>query len=373
MDQISIRKPCNIYMHNRYAICLCVDRNMLIPALFIGDEIKKRSAVAANSSDVIIFADASTVGDLEKAWMIERGILLRNDLEMSRFKGVAKLQDRLSVATLVKLVLAEHLADCYDKILYLDADISIHDDVTAIFALDTGEFALAAAPTSRRFPRWLKEWEDRFKAHARSLGMTEPYRYINTGVMLIDVAKWNKSELGERSLDFIRRNRERCLLPDEDALNAVLDGRQLELSPVWNMAPTVWRNATVGATVRPAIIHYHGPDKPWKRYGYGKRLLLQHRYPYQLYRDFVQGSPRQNWLREQWTWRDVCKNLLYEFRLASRRMRGRPNTLPTRRQEQADAEEFRDYCVAMQFADLDQGIVTREGGQLRLKYGKVDS
>ncbi len=359
-------------MHNRYAICLCVDRNMLVPALFIADAIKTWSAASANRSDVIIFAEASAVGDLERAWMNERGILLRDDLEMSRFEGVAKLQDRLSAATLVKLVLADHLAGSYDKILYLDADVSIHDDVTAIFALDTGEFALAAAPTSRRFPSWLKEWEGRFRAHAQALGMTEPYRYINTGVMLIDVAKWNKSDLGARSLDFIRRNRELCLLPDEDALNAVLDGRQLELSPVWNMAPTVWRNATVRATVRPAIIHYHGPDKPWKRYGYGKRLL-QPRYPYQLYHEFVRGSPWPNWLKERWTWGDVCKNLLYEFRLASRRMRGRPNALPTRCQEQADAEAFRHYCATMQFADLDQGITTREGGQLRLKNRKVDS
>jgi lipopolysaccharide biosynthesis glycosyltransferase len=359
-------------MNNRYAICLCVDRKMLIPALFIADSIKTLSAASANRSDVIIFASASAIGDVERAWMNERGIVLRDDLEMSRFEGVAKLQDRLSIATLVKLVLAEHLADSYDKILYLDADISIHDDVTAIFSLDTGDCALAAAPASRRFPSWLKEWEGRFKAHAQELGMTEPYQYINTGVMLIDVAKWNKADLGARCLDFIQRNQELCLLPDEDALNAVLDGRQLELSPVWNMDTTVWRNATVRATVRPAIVHYHGPDKPWKRYGYGKRLL-QHRYPYALYQEFVRGSPWPNWLRDQWTWRDVCKNLLYEFRIASRRMRNRSNALPTRRQEQTDAEAFRDYCATMQFADVEQGIVTREGGQLRLKTQQADS
>lgn len=358
-------------MRNRFAICLCVDRKMLVPAFFIADAIRTRSADSASRCDIIVFTDASAVSDVERAWADERRIQLCHDLQMSRFEGIAKLQDRLSVATLVKLVLAEHLAGRYEKILYLDADISIHDDVTAIFALDTGAFALAAAPAGRRWPSWLKKHEVKFNEHARALGMTEPYRYINTGVLLIDVAKWNKAELGGQALDFIRRKPELCLLPDEDALNAILDGRQAELSPIWNMGPTVWRNATIRKTVQPVVIHYAGLDKPWKRYGYGKRLLHNRR-PYRIYREFVRSSPWPNWLRDQWTWRDFGKNLMYECRVATRRIRRRPDVPPTWRQEYADAELFRHYCTVTEFADLDQGIVTREGGPLRLKNPQVD-
>jgi lipopolysaccharide biosynthesis glycosyltransferase len=357
-------------MPNRYAICLCVDRRMLVPALFMADAIRARSAHSANPADIIIFAEAADASDAERNWMNERGVQLRDDLEMSRFEGFAILQDRLSVATLVKLVLAEHLASTYDKILYLDADISIHDDVTALFALDTGEFALAALPVGRRWPPWLKGEETRFREQARALGMTEPYRFINTGVMLIDVAKWNKSELGARALDFIGRNAELCRLPDEDALNAILDGRQAEISPIWNMSPSVWRNATVRATVQPAIIHYAGPDKPWKKYGDYKRLGHS-RQAYRLYEQFLQGSPWPEWLDEQWNWRDFYKNVHYELRLANRRIRGRRNAPLSRREEQADAESFRSYCCVASFADIDQGIATREGGQLRLKNRRI--
>ena len=360
----------DVDMRNRNAICLCVDRKMLIPAFFVADAIRRRSVHSANCCDIIVFTEASALSPIERAWADERRIQLRDDFEMSRLQGIANIDERLSVATLVKLVLAEHLAGFYDKILYLDADLSIHEDLTALFTLDTGEFALAAAPAGRRWPTWLKEWEAKFRTHARALGMTEPFRYINTGVMLIDVAKWNKSELGPRALDFIRRNPDLCLLPDEDALNGILDGRQAELSPIWNMAPTVWRNASVREAVEPVIIHYAGPDKPWKRYGHGKRILHTRR-PYRLYDQFVRNSPWPRWLDEQWTWRDFRKNVLYEWRVASRRIRRRPNAPPSRRQEQADAEAFRAYCSVTQFADVDQGIVTRESGPLRLKNRQV--
>lgn len=42
-------------MHNRNAICLCVDRNMLVPALFVGNAIKERAVASPQGSDVIIF------------------------------------------------------------------------------------------------------------------------------------------------------------------------------------------------------------------------------------------------------------------------------------------------------------------------------
>jgi lipopolysaccharide biosynthesis glycosyltransferase len=305
------------------------------------------------------------VTDIEREWMARQGISLCDDLDVARLRGVAKLQQRLSVATLVKLVLAEHFSALYDKILYLDVDLTIHGDVSAIFALDTGEFALAAVPAGRRWPVWLAAEQAQFREHAARLGMTEPYRFINTGVLLIDVAKWNREAVGPRALDFIRRHAELCSLPDEHGLNAVLDGRQAEISPLWNMRPSVWTNPAVRETAEPVIIHYIGIDKPWKKYGYGKRIARD-RPALRLYRDFVRDTPWQAWLDAQWTSRDFCKNLLYETRLISRRVRGKPSAPPTRRQLRLDAEDFHRYCMDTPFADVDQGIVTREGGRLRL-------
>lgn len=349
----------------RNAVCLCADRNMLVPALFVADNVKRVSAHSAQRCDVIIFAEPSDFGDIERQWMEMRGIGLRDNVNMAPLRNAMQCQERLSAATLVRLILAEQLAGRYDKILYLDADVTIHDDIASIFALDTGEFAVAAVPAGRRWPSWLQEHQTRFSEHARALGMTEPYRYINTGVLLIDVAKWNRADLAARTLDFIERHSEICWLPDEHALNAVLDGRQADISPIWNLASSFWRNPFIRDAAEPVVIHYSGPDKPWKKYGYGKRML-HNRPAYRLYDAFLRNTPWAGWLDAQWAWRDLGKNLVYEFRLGSRRLRRRPNAQPTWRELRIDANSFRATCAGMSYADIDQGIVTREGGPMRL-------
>src|SRR6185295_14703289 len=95
----------------------------------------------------------------------------------------------------------------------------------------------------------------------------------NSGVLYIDVQKWNREDIGRRALEFIRRNPSLCILPDEDALNAILDGRIAELSPLWNMRARAWSHRRVRSAFCPVIVHYDGPNKPWKRFGEGRRPL----------------------------------------------------------------------------------------------------
>lgn len=352
-------------MSSRNAVCLCTDRNMLIPALFVAGSVKSLSENSANPCDVIVFAEPSHVTEAHRRWMEEQGIVFRGDVDVARLTGIARFQERLSVATLIKLVLAESLAGQYDKILYLDADLTIHADVSAIFPLDMGEFALAAVPSGRRWGGRRKADKAEFDRHCKALGMSEPYRFINAGVLLIDIAKWNRDDLGQRILDYIRRHADLCFLPDEHGLNAVLDGRQAEISPVWNLPAALWQNRGIRDSIEPAIIHYMGSDKPWKKYGYGKRIG-QNRVANRLYESFLRDSPWPDWLDAQWTPKDFRKNLVYELRLISRRIRRVPSAPPGRRELRDDAKDFQDYCSVTSFADVDQGIAIREGRRLRL-------
>jgi lipopolysaccharide biosynthesis glycosyltransferase len=338
---------------------------MLIPALFVAHSVKSLSENSANPCDVLVFAEPSQVTEAHRRWMEQQGIVFRDDVEVAHLTGVAKFQERLSVATLIKLVLAETLAGQYDKILYLDADLTIHADVSAIFALDMGEFALAAVPAGRRWEGRQKAEKPEFDRHCKALGMSEPYRFINSGVLLIDVVKWNRDDLGRRVLDYIRRHADLCFLPDEHGLNAVLDGRQAEISPVWNLTAALWQNRGIRDSIEPAIIHYMGSDKPWKKYGYGKRIA-QNRAANRLYKSFLKDSPWPDWLDAQWTRKDFRKNLVYELRLISRRIRRVPSAPLSRRELKDDAKDFRAYCSVTSFADVDQGIAIREGGRLRL-------
>jgi lipopolysaccharide biosynthesis glycosyltransferase len=350
----------------RNAVCLCTDRRMLIPALFVACSVKVHSAQSGNLFDIIIFTQPSEVTDVHRRWMEQQDIILCDDMDMSRLRGVGKFIDRLSPATLMKLSLAEHLAGRYDKILYLDCDLTIHDDISSIFSLDTAPYALAAVPSGRILvelsDKQLRETED----HFQKLGMTKPYRFFNTGVLYIDVERWNNQKLGERALDFIRQNPDLCFLPDEHGLNAVLNGNIAQLSTIWNARPpTRWSRHKL-SNYRPVIIHYAGNDKPWRRFVYNKPLFPDLT-AYKLYKDFLREAPWPGWLSEQWRWKDLIANIVCETRrILINVMKGRFKE-PSPQKRKAYRDAVRKFYAEERFADVEQGIVIRENGKLRLK------
>jgi lipopolysaccharide biosynthesis glycosyltransferase len=352
----------------RNAVCLCTDRRMLIPALFVANAVKSFSRGSDNRFDIIIFVEPSEVTDVHRRWMDQHGIMFCEDMDMSRMLGICKFQERLSTATLMKLSLAEHLAGRYDKILYLDCDLTIHDDVSSIFSLDTAPFALAAVPSGRILvalsEKQRKETENNFHA----LGMTKPYRFFNAGVLYIDVERWNNQKLGERALAFIRQNPDLCTLPDEHALNAVLDGSIAELSFVWNVRPLPrWCKNCTNIISSPVIIHHASDHKPWRRFVYGKSLFPDMT-GYRLYKEFLKDSPWPGWLNEQWGWRDLYMNIRGEVGRLLRMLRLRGEwEEPSAKQSKEYIETVRRYCAKNSFVDVEQGIVIRKNGELRLK------
>ena len=341
----------------------------MVPGMFVANAVKTFAAGRPDAPEIVIVSLPGHVTDTQRAWFVSRGIAVAEDFDLAPLRGIEMLDPRLTPATLLKLLLPIHLAGRYDKILYLDADLGIEHDLTPLLALDTGEFALAACPAGRVWAGWVLADRQRSESQFRALGMTEPYRYINTGVLLIDVAKWNRSELTPRVLAFIRANPALCRLPDEDALNAVLDGRQAELSAVWNLGAEAWSHPEIRAVTTPGIVHYLGPAKPWKRFGDGRRLF-EFESAYRAYQRFLAGTPWQGWLRAQWSGRDIRQNIRHDLRHLVRRVRGRP-TPTSPRQRRLYTEAMLSHRREARFADVDQGIVIRNGAELRIAEGSA--
>lgn len=335
------------------AVCLCADAHMLIPSLFVADSVRKQSRHRPINIDVLIFAPPQDIAEEHRFWASRRGISLRTDLPMEALSEIRILNGRLSSATLMKLLMPAQLAGCYEKVLYLDADTIIRADVSAIFALEMGDSPIAAVPSGRLWLGVRKQERDRWLTHFSALGMSIPYRYFNSGVMLINIDSWNKQKLGARALAFIRSRPELCFHPDEDALNAILDGRFMELSPIWNMRPEILSYmAFIG---EPVILHYAGPVKPWRRFAKGKRLL-EHRDAYRLYKSFVANTPWPRWLEGQWDTRDLVASIQQELRY-----------LFTKVSRDAPAQNALEQWIADQkYADVEQGITVRNRNALAL-------
>lgn len=339
---------------NRDMVVLCVDRNMIVPAAFVADAVIAHAGARARHLEVVIVTDAGAVTEQEGGWLAGRGIGHR----IADFAALRRFFDRsgrLTTATLVKLALPDIFAEHEGRILYLDADVTIHADVSVLFTLDLKDLPIAAC---RRGVVFHSDEQRRIaEAHFGELGMTRPYTYFNSGVMLIDAVRWKQEDLTARALDFIAGNRDICLLPDEDSLNAVLDGRFAALSPIWNMVPRRPPAMLVHGRHRPAIIHYSGHDKPWKRFGSAKPLFPDMQ-GYKLYAAFLARSPWPRWLAGQWQPRDLLDGAMSTLAEAVRRPGSRPYS------PAEYAERFDAFAADAVFADVEQGITERVNGVL---------
>ena len=107
-------------MNARNGVVLCTDRNMLVPAAFVATRILEHSREAHRTFDVIIVTDEASVRPEEKAWLSRQGIE-HKVVDFTDLRKIFDTSDRLTTATLVKLILPDLFADRFDRILYLEA------------------------------------------------------------------------------------------------------------------------------------------------------------------------------------------------------------------------------------------------------------
>lgn len=112
------------------------------------------------------------------------------------------------------------------KLLYLDSDLVVGDDVAKLFSVDLGENILGAVRNVCTVSR--SEYVE------CQLGI-DPFSYFNSGVLLINVEAFKEAEVEKKCFDLIA-SREALECPDQDALNIVCNGRVSWLDPRWNIA-----------------------------------------------------------------------------------------------------------------------------------------
>lgn len=173
----------------------------------------------------------------------------------------------LTIETYYRLFIPLILPQC-DKVLYLDSDMVILDDVAKIYDTDMEGKPVAAVPDV--FSSILQE-------HSVEIGNLDYKKTFNAGVLLMDTKKFEEEKIREKCLrlleeDYNRKIR-KLIFADQDALNLVLYENTTRLEPRWNCQyQYAWRPEFVDEEYRKeyleslehaAILHYAGTKKPW--------------------------------------------------------------------------------------------------------------
>ena len=176
-------------------------------------------------------------------------------LDLSRFSNIT--EERLSAATFGRIYVSELVPEGVERVLYLDCDIIVSDDLTKLWDLDMSGMPLMAAVDGD-----LSDFDSRIRRRFPEVRAPAEAPYFNAGVLLIDLAQWRKHDLMERTLDFIARHGSDLECADQCALNATSVGLWNPLDEYWNTQIFYhYRNPPVPPS---GVLHYT-ICKPWLR------------------------------------------------------------------------------------------------------------
>ena len=164
----------------------------------------------------------------------------------------------VSRAAFLRLLIPEIVPERYRRVLYLDSDLVVSDDVSKLWRLpDEGKAFWAAHDEGVRGTDYVQQ-----TLNFADVPADAPY--FNSGVMLIDLPRWKAARVSERAQAILGEHSDRCINVDQDALNIVSVGNWSVLPPRWNFqvaGSQSWSAPPApGETI--GITHFIN-EKPW--------------------------------------------------------------------------------------------------------------
>jgi lipopolysaccharide biosynthesis glycosyltransferase len=148
-----------------------------------------------------------------------------------------------------RLFLADLLPRDVTRCVYVDCDLVFERDIVELWGIDLNGCCVGAVPNGSA---------EEVQRYQQRLGLATP-AYFNSGVLLVDVDRWRRMEVGPRAMAEAARVGDHLILHDQDALNCALHGDWLPLPLHWN----VW---VIYPGLKPgdrAVRHFMGAPKPW--------------------------------------------------------------------------------------------------------------
>lgn len=272
-------------------ILVTIDKKYLRPLANMLDSYKQ---VHQNVETHVYIAHSSLEG--QDIYFLKRNLDSTNitihsiKIEEKWFQDTPVLE-RLPEESFYRLMAFQYLPKDIERCLYLDPDICIKKSLLALYNSDLGDCYIAAASHLHGIHNYINKVR---------LGLLEQKRYVNFGVMLMDLKKIRSTFTVTQVLESLSENSERLYLGDQDLINILFDGKIKELDEcIYNLDEHTYKHyrkqkglAFVETETATAIIHYNGKYKPWLQ---GYKGVLDHFYPY---KDNMELAPRRKWLKQ---------------------------------------------------------------------------
>lgn len=200
-------------------------------------------------------------------------------MDKSLFKGAPKVK-RYPYEIYYRIFAPIMLPDTVDKILYLDSDLVVHNNIDELYNMSFEGNLFVACTQIRSFLQWFNRVR---------LTCGRKHVYINTGVMLMNIKELRNLIDTDKIFKFIKCNGWRMALYDQDVIFKFF-GDRIRLVPAryynlsdrhimfYNMLHKKNKIDADWVANNNVIIHYLGTNKPWKDGYKGILKDYYHRY-----------------------------------------------------------------------------------------------
>lgn len=243
-------------------LLVTIDRNYLFPlAMMLGSYAQTHRDI---KTDVFVAHSALTAEDflhLEHA-VADTGIQIHNIKITDRYFSDIPVLERLPEESFYRLLAFRYLPESVERCLYLDPDIYIRKTLISLYNMEMGDSYLAAAGHMHGFRNTFN--------NAR-LGCKGQERYLNSGVMLMNLSAIRKDFTLEDVLECLEENAQRLILGDQDMANILFGKKTIFIDErIYNLDERTFKYFNKRKQIdldtverETTIVHYNGKYKPW--------------------------------------------------------------------------------------------------------------
>lgn len=140
----------------------------------------------------------------------------------------------------------------YEKAVYIDSDTILRGDIGELFDIELGDSEVIAAMADPKVTV-IKEFRDYVD---NAVGVPHD-KYVNDGVMLMNLKKMRKMKYLSTMIDMIQKYDADLVAPDQDYANVILQDKIHYIGEEWNAEPKEDLSDNV------KLVHFNLFNKPW--------------------------------------------------------------------------------------------------------------
>ena len=165
----------------------------------------------------------------------------------------------LPLSIYIRLFIPYFIPSRISKIIFLDVDMVMLEDISRLWNTDLGDNIVAAVQD--QFIQIVSRWGG--INNYKQLGIPAENKYFNAGLMIIDIPKWEAAGITDKVLDCIKNHKNSISFYDQYGLNAILYNRWYSLDPLWN-------RFAYSKEKKPYLIHFTGRKPIYKTYPFNE-------------------------------------------------------------------------------------------------------